>query len=150
MPGLLQRIKLALAMAMITAFTLIFLSGCGAVQMGKDFIQGKITSQDQMDAAVSVVDQFFSFIMDKDYKKAYGLISRDDRDRRSEQYFISEFLDVTDIVKVEINWVEVKNNIATVGIDLIDSYDGQQKMYKDIEVSLTREEDGSWKIVFWD
>ena len=60
-----------------------------------------------------------------------------------------EFSGITDIVAVEINWVEVKNNIALVGIDIVDSYDGGEKMYKDIEVSLIKEEDESWKIVFW-
>jgi len=97
-----------------------------------------------------VVDMFFGLLVEKDYQGAYGYISSADRKKRSEQEFISEFSDVTDIIKVEINWVEVKNNIALVGIDIIDSYDGQEKMYKDLEVSLVKEEDGKWKIVFWD
>ena len=42
------------------------------------------------------------------------------------------------------------NNIAEVGFDLIDSYDNEEKAYKDLVVSLIKEEDGSWKINFWD
>ena len=102
-----------------------------------------------MDAAVETVGDFFDLLMERDYKQAFGYLSSKDRENHSEQDFIREFSDVTDIIKVEINWVEVKNNIAVVGIDLIDSYDGDEKMYKDIEVSLVKEEDGSWKIVFW-
>jgi hypothetical protein len=103
-----------------------------------------------MDAAIEAVEQFFTHIMEKEYGKAYGFISKSNRGKKTEQEFISEFRDVTDIVKVEINWVEVNNNVGTVGIDIIDTYDGEQKMYKDIEVSLIKEEDESWKIVFWD
>jgi hypothetical protein len=50
----------------------------------------------------------------------------------------------------DINWVEIKGNTALLGVDILDSYDGEQKMYKDIEVSLIKEEDGSWKVVFWE
>jgi hypothetical protein len=126
------------------------LSGCSTIDSGKDFISKKLSSEDEMDQAVEIVDKFFGLLVEKDFKEAYKYISYKDRKERSEQDFISEFSDVTDIVKVEINWVEVKNNIALVGIDIIDKYDGGAKMYKDIEVSLVREEDGSWKIVFWD
>jgi hypothetical protein len=37
-----------------------------------------------------------------------------------------------------------------LGVDLLDSYDGEEKMYKDIELSLIKEEDGNWKVVFWE
>jgi hypothetical protein len=150
MPGLLHRIRLFLALVMIFAFALFSLTGCSTAQKGTEFISEKLSSEDEMDAAVEVVQSFFGLIMEKDYRNAYELISNSNREEKTEQEFIREFKDVTDIVKVEINWVEVDNNVGTVGIDLIDTYDGEQKMYKDIEVSLIKEEDGSWKIVFWD
>jgi hypothetical protein len=150
MPGLLHRIILPLSLIVIVALALFSISGCSTAQKGKEFISEKLSSEDEMDAAIEVVDSFFALIMEKDFKQAYGFISKSDREEKTEQEFISEFSDVIDIVKVEINWVEVNNNVGTVGIDLIDTYDGEQKMYKDIEVSLIKEEDGSWKIVFWD
>ncbi len=55
---------------------------------------------------------------------------------------------VTKITKIEINWVEVKNNVALVCIDLYDTYDGEEKIFKDIIVSLIKEND-EWKINFW-
>jgi hypothetical protein len=134
----------------LIAVVVLCISGCDTAEKGKEFISDKLSSDDEMDAAIEVVDQFFALIMEKDFGKAYGLIRKGDREKKTEQEFINEFSDVTDIVKVEINWVEVNNNVGTVGIDLIDTYDGEQKMYKDIEVSLIKEEDGSWKIVFWD
>jgi hypothetical protein len=36
-----------------------------------------------------------------------------------------------------------------VEIDLIDYYDGEEKIYKDILVSLIKDENESWKIKFW-
>ena len=57
---------------------------------------------------------------------------------------------MTDIVSIEINWVEIRNNVAVVGIDLIDTYDNEEKIYKDIRVSLLKDkEDSAWKINFW-
>ncbi len=150
MPGLLPRLKLVLALMAILAAVLPAFSGCSTAEEAKVFISERLSSRDDMDAAVEVVDRFFALIMENDHGKAYALISESDRNIRDEKDFINEFEDVTEIVKVEINWVEVNNNIATVGIDLIDTYDGDEKMYKDIEVSLIKEEDGSWKIVFWD
>jgi hypothetical protein len=150
MPRLLPRLKLVLALMAILAAVLPAFSGCSTAEEAKVFISERLSSRDDMDAAVEVVDRFFALIMENDHGKAYALISESDRNIRDEKDFINEFEDVTEIVKVEINWVEVNNNIATVGIDLIDTYDGDEKMYKDIEVSLIKEEDGSWKIVFWD
>jgi hypothetical protein len=63
--------------------------------------------------------------------------------------FKKEFLSVTKVVSIEINWVEVKNNIATVGIDMTDTYDGEEKIYKDMLISLVKDKDESWKINFW-
>jgi hypothetical protein len=150
MPRLLPRLKLVLALMAILAAVLPAFSGCSTAEEAKVFISERLSSRDDMDAAVEVVDRFFALIMENDLREAYTLISESDRNIRYEKDFINEFEDVTEIVKVEINWVEVNNNIATVGIDLIDTYDGDEKMYKDIEVSLIKEEDGSWKIVFWD
>jgi len=150
MPGLLHRINLSLILIILLALALFFIFGCSTAEKGKEFISEKLSSDDEMDAAIDVVESFFELIMEEDHGQAYGLISKSDREEKTEQEFISEFEDVTDIVKVEINWVEINNNIGTVGIDLIDTYDGEQKMYKDIEVSLIKEEDGSWKIVFWE
>ena len=150
MPGLLHRINLSLAVITLLAVIVLGISSCNTAEKGREFISDKLSSDDEMDAAIEVVDSFFELIMEKDYNHAYELISKSDREEKTEQEFISEFRDVTDIVKVEINWVEVNNNVGTVGVDLIDTYDGEQKMYKDIEVSLIKEEDESWKIVFWD
>jgi hypothetical protein len=63
--------------------------------------------------------------------------------------FKNELVDVTPIIKVEINWVEVRNNVAVVGIDLMDSYDGEEKIYKDLAVSLVKDKNNQWKINFW-
>jgi hypothetical protein len=150
MPRVLPRLKLVLAAIVVLAAVLPAFSGCSTAEEAKVFISERLSSRDEMDAAVEVVDRFFTLIMENDHRQAYKLISESDRNGRDEQDFIDEFDDATEIVKVEINWVEVNNNIATVGIDLIDTYDGEEKMYKDIEVSLIKEEDGSWKIVFWD
>jgi len=92
---------------------------------------------------------FFNLLIDKDYEEAYGYISNKDKSRGNLEDFSGEFKNVTDIVSINIKWVEVKNNIAVVGMDLTDSYDGEEKVFKDIEVSLIKEEDGDWKIVFW-
>lgn len=150
MPGLLHRINLSLSIITLLAIIVFCISGCSTAEKGREFISDKLSSDDEMDAAIEVVEQFFAFIMEKDFGKAYELVRKGDREKKTEQEFISEFRDVTDIEKVEINWVEVNNNVGTVGIDLIDIYDGEKKMYKDIEVSLIKEEDGNWKIVFWD
>lgn len=149
MSGLRYRIRKFLpAVISLVIFTLLF-PGCSAIDSGKEFVADKLTAEDEMDAAVEVVDNFFALLMEKDLEQAYEYLSAQDRKNRSPQDFFQEFADVTDIVKVEINWVEVKNNVALVGIDIMDSYDGEEKLYKDIEVSLIKEEDGSWKIVFW-
>lgn len=123
--------------------------GCGIIDNGRVLVTERFSSNKEMDAAVETVDIFFDLLMGKNYSEAYKYLSSEDKSKGSEQDFIMEFSDITDIVTVEINWVEVKNNIALVGIDIVDSYDGGEKMYKDIEVSLIKEEDERWKIVFW-
>lgn len=127
----------------------ILYGGCGIIDDGRVLINERFSSDKEMDAAVETVDIFFNLLMEKNYREAYKYLSSEDKSSRSEQDFIMEFSDITDIVTIEINWVEVKNNIALVGIDIIDNYDSEEKMYKDIEVSLIKEEDESWKIVFW-
>lgn len=127
----------------------ILYGGCGIIDDGRVLVNERFSSDKEMDAAVETVDIFFNLLMEKNYREAYKYLSSEDKSSRSEQDFIMEFSDITDIVTIEINWVEVKNNIALVGIDIIDNYDSEEKMYKDIEVSLIKEEDESWKIVFW-
>jgi len=127
----------------------ILYGGCGIIDDGRILVNERFSSDKEMDAAVETVDIFFNLLMEKKYGEAYKYLSSEDKSSRSEQDFIMEFSDITDIVTIEINWVEVKNNIALVGIDIIDNYDSEEKMYKDIEVSLIKEEDESWKIVFW-
>ncbi len=127
----------------------ILYGGCGIIDDGRVLVNERFSSDKEMDAAVETVDIFFNLLMEKNYGEAYKYLSSEDKSSRSEQDFIMEFSDITDIVTIEINWVEVKNNIALVGIDIIDNYDSEEKMYKDIEVSLIKEEDESWKIVFW-
>ena len=148
MPGV--RFKIIIFILVLLCTIILLFNGCSTFNEGKEAIVQKLTSQDEMDDAVIVVEDFFNLIMEKDYESAYGYLSRRDKEDHQLQDFIEEFSDVTDIIKVELNWVEVKNNVAKVGIDILDSYDGDQQIYKDIEVSLVKEENGKWKIVFWD
>ena len=104
----------------------------------------------EINEVVDVVEAFFGLLMDKNYNEAYEYISSGDKLRGSLQDFSEEFINVTDIISININWAEIKSNIAMVGIDLTDCYDGEEKVYRDIEVSLIKEEDNSWKIVFWE
>ena len=133
---------------------LIFLcsifTSCEQYQKIKNSIVQKFTDEEEMSSAVNVVKDFFNALINKDYSKAYKYICSEDKENRRLEDFNSELSNVTDIISIEINWVEIKNNIAVVGIDLIDLYDGGEKVYKNIEVSLMKEEDGSWKINFWD
>lgn len=137
----------------ILIFLLIIVSqwlcGCTLIDSAGEYLYGKFSSEEEMDNAVEAAEIFFDLIMKEDYRQAYKYISSSDRDKGSEQDFVDEFSDVTKIVGIEINWVEIKGNTALMGIDLVDSYDGEEKMYKDIEASLIKEEDGSWKVVFW-
>lgn len=144
------RISILIIMILLVILSSGVLSGgCGIIDNGRVLVTERFSSDKEMDVAVETVDIFFDLLMEKNYAEAYKYLSSEDKRGRSEQDFIMEFSDITDIVTVEINWVEVKNNIALVGIDIMDNYDGEEKMYKDIEVSLIKEEDESWKIVFW-
>jgi hypothetical protein len=137
-----------LLMVAALIFAILF-SGCSMLESAKGFLVERFSNEKHMEAAVETVDIFFELLMKKDYDGAYEYISSADKNSRSRQDFVMEFDDVTDIVDVEINQVEIKNNISIVNIDIIDSYDGEKKMYKDIEVSLIKEEDENWRIVFW-
>lgn len=130
-------------------FLCINFSACTISSNIKSFFKEKFSDEGEKDEVVKIVDVFFNLLIDKDYEEAYGYISKKDKSQKSLEDFYNEFKDVTDIVSINKNWVEIKNNIAVVGMDLTDSYDGEEKVFKDIEVSLIKEEDGDWKIVFW-
>ena len=83
----------------------------------------------------------------KDYEGAYQYIYNDIN--KTFDDFKNEMKNVTDIISFEVKSVEVKNNIAIVDMDFIDSYDGEEKTYKDMQVSLIKDEDENWKINFW-
>ena len=83
-----------------------------------------------MNVAVAIVEEFFNHLKSEDYEKAYGLLSLKDKRKHDLSDFKEEFKNVTRIIEVETNWVEIKNNIANVGIDLTDLYDGEEKVYK--------------------
>ena len=146
-----KRIYLNIAVIFIVLFllTLFFLSGCSSRTDIKTLVKNKLTSEDDMNIAVSVVENFFNYLKSEEYDKAYELLSAKDKDKHDFTEFEEELKNVTRIVEVEINWVEVKNNIANVGIDLIDIYDDEEKVYKDLIISLIKDEDGSWGINFW-
>ena len=129
--------------------SLVFLTGCEKITELKNGISYRFNNERQSDAAVATVNQFFNFIIVQDYDSAYELVYTTAEFPKTLEDFKKEFLSVTKIVSIEINWVEVKNNIAIVGIDVIDTYDGEEKIYKDIQVSLVKNKDESWKINFW-
>ena len=130
-------------------FLCINFSGCTLSSNIKSFFEGKFSDESEKDEVVGIVKIFFNLLVDKDYGRAYEYISSKDKSMGNLEDFSCEFKDVTDIVSINIKWVEVKNNIAVVGMDFTDSYDGEEKVFKDIEVSLIKEEYGDWKIVFW-
>ena len=135
-------------MLMLLTFTAL-LTGCGKIASLKNDVMGRFSGEKQSDAAVAIVNQFFNFLIVQDYDSAYTLVYSPPGSPKTMEDFKKEFLSVTKIVSVEINWVEIKNNIAIVGIDMIDTYDGEEKIYKDIQVSLVKDKDESWKINFW-
>lgn len=133
-----------LTFALITSF-----SGCSRKTDFETVIKSKLSGNDKMNAAVGVVNNFFKAIIAGNVDEAYNLISSYNKKTHSIDDFKKDLRNVTKIIEVKINWVEVKNNIANIGIDLVDSYDNEEKVYKDLIVSLVKEEDGSWKINFW-
>lgn len=138
-------------MVLILVIFLCFsIPGCTFFSNAKDFFTDRFTIEDEIEEVTEIVDEFFSLLIGKEYEKAYEYISSKDKSGNSPEDFSNEFKDVTDIVSIDIKWVDIKNNLAVVGMDLTDSYDGEEKVFKEIEVSLLREDDESWKIVFWE
>ena len=133
----------------LVLFLSINFSACTFFSNVKNFFAEKFSAEDEMAQVTGIVDKFFSLLIMKDYEKAYEYISSKDKSQGDLEDFTNEFKNVTDVVSIDIKWVDIKNNLAVVGMDLTDSYDGEEKVFKDIEVSLLREEDESWKIVFW-
>ena len=142
---------MAVLLIMLFILALAFsLAGCSKKVDIKTIVKNKLSGEDAMNAAVAVVDDFFKNLKSGNLVESFNLISSQDKINHDINDFKKELENVTQIVNIKINWVEVKNNIADVGIDLTDSYDNEEKVYKDIVVSLVKEEDGSWKINFWD
>ncbi|MCL4378043.1 MAG: hypothetical protein M1409_06660, partial [Actinobacteria bacterium] len=90
---------------------------------------------------------FLPPLIQKNYDKAYEYIYADKK--KTLENFRTEMKNITDIISFKVNSVEVKNNIALVSIDFIDSYDGEEKIYNDLTVSLVKDKDNKWKINFW-
>ena len=143
------QINTLLIFAIIFFAAIIILNGCSGRADIKTLVKNKLTSEDEINVAVAIVEEFFNYLKSEDYEKAYGLLSSKDKGKHDLSDFKEEFKNVTRIIEVETNWVEIKNNIANVGIDLTDLYDGGEKVYKDLIVSLLKGEDGSWGINFW-
>ena len=142
---------MAVLLIMLFILALAFsLARCSKKVDIKTIVKNKLSGEDAMNAAVAVVDDFFKNLKSGNLVESFNLISSQDKINHGINDFKKELENVTQIVDIKINWVEVKNNIADVGIDLTDSYDNEEKVYKDIVVSLVKEEDGSWKINFWD
>jgi len=141
-----KRLKI-IVVAVILCMSALALFSCTAVETVQRAITNRFTSEESLDLAVEITQNFLDALVDKNYSLAYELISSQDRQEYSLEEFEKEFNDVTDITYFEINWVEVKNNIAVVCIDFMDSYDGEEKLYKDQEISLVKEEE-QWKINF--
>jgi hypothetical protein len=144
-----KSILVCLIIAMIIIFSCSFV-GCSKKVDVESLIKNKLSGEDAMNAAVAVVDDFFKNLKSGNLENAFNLVSSQDKTSHNINDFKKEMENVTQIVDIEINWVEVKNNIADVGIDMLDRYDNEEKVYKDMVISLVKEEDGSWKINFWD
>jgi hypothetical protein len=137
-------------LVIILAIFLFFnFSGCTFFSNVKSFFIDKFSADEEIEEVTEIVNAFFNLLIDKEYEKAYEYLSSKDRSMGGPEDFSDEFKDVTDIVSIDIKWVDIKNNLAVVGMDITDSYDGEEKVFKDVEVSLLREEEESWKIVFW-
>lgn len=127
----------------------VLMTSCTQLETLKDNIVNKFSSTKDEENAVDVVEDFFNAMIDKNYEAAFVKVYNPGGERTLDD-FENELINVTDIVSIEINWVEIKNNVAVVGIDLMDTYDDEDQLYKDIQVSLLRDEDGvTWKINFW-
>lgn len=128
---------------------IFWLAGCDNIENLKNNILSRISGDTEAEAAVEVVRSFFDKIIEMDIDSAYGFVLESEDNEYTIEDFRDEFKNVTQIIKIDIKWIEVKNNVAVVGIDMIDTYDDEEKIYKDIEVSLVKDEKGKWKINFW-
>jgi hypothetical protein len=127
----------------------LFLASCTQLGTLKDNILNKFTNSKEEESAVKVVQDFFNALVGKNYEAAFQNIYNPEG-KKTLADFKNEFVNMTDIVSIDVNWVEIRNNVAVVGIDLIDTYDNEEKLYKDISVSLLKnKEDNAWKINFW-
>jgi hypothetical protein len=133
----------------IVIFLVFSICACDTLSGLKRSVVNRFSAEDDMDEAIEAVNEFIDLLSEKDFEEAYDYLSSKDKLRGSEEDFYNEFKNVTDIVSIDVKWVEVKNNIAVVCIDLTDFYDGEEKVFEDIEVSLVRE-DEEWKIAFWE
>jgi len=140
---------LRILVIILAIFLCLNFSGCTFFSNVKSFFIDKFSVDEEIGEVTEIVNAFFDLLINREYEKAYEYLSSEDRSMCDPEDFSDEFKDVTDIVSIDIKWVDIKNNLAVVGIDITDSYDGEEKVFKDIEVSLLREEDESWKIVFW-
>lgn len=140
--------RIILALISFLAILMFFNGSCSNGFSLDNKLFPRFRSEERMDAAVETTESFFQALRDKDHEKAYDLISDKDKAAHSFDDFEKELRDVTEIMAFKVNWVEVRNNIALVGIDITDYYDGSEKLYKDLEISLIDEED-TWKINFW-
>ena len=128
---------------------LFFQTSCQKVDDLKNDVISRFAGEKEIDSAVETVEVFFNHVINREFEQAYDYIYKGEESDKTLEDFIDEFSDVTQIVSYETNWAEVKNNIAVVGIDLIDTYDGEEKIYKDLQISLIKDEDEGWKINFW-
>jgi len=128
---------------------LMTFSGCTVFSNIKSFFTERFSIEDDVKDITGVLNSFFDLVEDNNYQSAYEYLSSGDKSQGTLEDFEQDFANVTDIISININYVEVNNDTAVAGIDITDSYDGEEKIYKNMAVSLVREEGRSWKIVFW-
>ena len=125
----------------------LVLTSCSQINDLKSNILNKFSGDKEADSALKIAKDFFNALIKKDYEGAYQYIYNNKN--KTFDDFKNEMKNVTDIISFEVNWIEVKNNVAIVDLDFVDSYDGEEKIYKDMQVSLVKDEDKNWKINFW-
>jgi hypothetical protein len=131
------------------------LTACEQINGLKDKVFNSFNSKASQDEAVIAVKGFFEAVVADDLDEAFKYVyipqaEGVNKDAKTSDDFKKEFNSITKIVSFEINRVEVKNNIAMVNVDLIDTYDGEEKIYKDMQVSLVKDSEETWKINFWE
>lgn len=136
-------------MAVLVVFLCLNFSACTVFSNIKSFFTERFSIEDDVKDITEVLNSFFDLVEDNNYQSAYEYLSSGDKSQGTLEDFKQDFANVTDIIYININYVEVNNDTAVAGIDITDSYDGEEKIYKNMAVSLVREEGGSWKIVFW-